>query len=57
MAQKIILVDDLDGSTDGIFTVSFGIDKSYYEIDLTEENIARLWAIYEPYVKVARRAK
>lgn len=57
MSQKIILIDDLDGSTDGIFTVSFGIDKSYYEIDLTEEHIAQLWKIYEPYVKAARRAK
>ena len=39
MAQKInvILVDDLDGS-DAVETVSFGLDGSQYEIDLSKKN-------------------
>ena len=43
MAQQVNVkfVDDLDG-TDAAGTVSFGIDGKTYEIDLSDDNAARL---------------
>ena len=43
MAQKvnIVLVDDLDG-TEATATVSFGLDGTTYEIDLSDANAASL---------------
>lgn len=57
MAQKVqvLLVDDLDGS-EADETVSFGIDGSSYEIDLSGDNAAKLRAALEPFVKAARKA-
>lgn len=54
MAQRIVLSDDLDGS-EPAFTVSFGLDHETYEIELTQDHIDQLWAIFEPFVKAARR--
>ncbi len=59
MVQKVItkFVDDLDGS-DASGTVEFGLDGRHYEIDLSEENAAKLRDVFAPYVgagsKVAR---
>lgn len=57
MAQKIqvLLVDDLDGGT-ATETVSFGLDGSGYEIDLSAENANKLREALAPYVGHARRA-
>jgi len=57
MAQKIqvLLVDDLDGGT-ATETVSFGLDGSGYEIDLSSENANKLREALAPYVGNARRA-
>ena len=56
MAQKVqvILVDDLDGgpATDN---VAFALDGTAYEIDLSQENAARLRAVLAPYVGAARK--
>lgn len=41
MAQRTILVDDLDGG-DAAETVSFALDGVAYEIDLNEENATQL---------------
>jgi hypothetical protein len=57
MAQKTIvqLIDDLDqGKADE--TVTFGIDGSNYEIDLSAKNAAKLRDVLAPYVANARRA-
>ena len=57
MAQKTIveLIDDLDeGKADE--TVSFGIDGSSYEIDLSAKNAAALRDTLAKYVANARRA-
>ena len=57
MAQKTIvqLIDDLDqGPADE--TVSFGIDGSSYEIDLSSDNAAKLRDALAEYVANARRA-
>ncbi len=49
------LVDDLDGS-DADDTVSFALDGASYEIDLSDENAARLRDALAEYVASARRA-
>ncbi len=56
VAQKHIvqLIDDLDG-VDAQETVSFGLDGTRYEIDLSEDNAARLRDVLAVYVAHARR--
>jgi nucleoid-associated protein Lsr2 len=57
MAQKTIvqLIDDLDqGAADE--TVSFGLDGTNYEIDLSKKNAAKLRDALAVYVANARRA-
>jgi hypothetical protein len=56
MAQRttVTLVDDLDqGEADE--TVEFGVDGSFYEIDLSDANAARLRHALADYVASARR--
>jgi hypothetical protein len=54
MAQKVqvLLVDDLDGS-EATETVTFGLDGSSYEIDLSSGNLRKELA---SYVEHARKA-
>jgi hypothetical protein len=56
MAQKHIvqLIDDVDGSS-ATETVSFGLDGSSYEIDLSTKNAAKLRDALAGYVASARR--
>lgn len=57
MAQKVVSVDDIDGSTivDGRGgTVSFSIDDTAYEIDLTARNAGRLHVALAPFIDAAR---
>ncbi len=57
MAQKIqvLLVDDLDGGT-AVETVSFSVDGTSYEIDLSAKNAAKLRDAFATYVGAARRS-
>ncbi len=57
MAQrvKIELVDDLDGS-EAAQTVSFGLDGTSYEIDLSTKNAEALREALAPYLGHARKA-
>lgn len=56
MAQRvsITLVDDLDGS-EATETVTFGLDGTSYEIDLSEQNASTLRKNFTMYVEVARK--
>jgi len=56
MAQKVDVrfVDDLDGS-EASGTVSFALDGRAYEIDLSEENAAKLRDSLATFVAAARR--
>jgi hypothetical protein len=56
MAQKVIhtLVDDLDGS-EASQTVLFALDGKSYEIDLNDENNAKLREALAPYIGKGRR--
>ncbi|WP_433468768.1 histone-like nucleoid-structuring protein Lsr2 [Spirillospora sp. CA-128828] len=58
MAQKVevLLVDDIDGG-EADETVSFSIDGTSYEIDLSKKNAAKLRSGLEPFVAGARKAR
>lgn len=58
MARKTIvtLVDDLTGeAAESISTVEFALDGRAYELDLTDENSAKLHDALAPYVNAARK--
>ncbi len=57
MAQKVqvLLVDDLDGG-EAEESVSFGVDGTSYEIDLSANNASKLRDALAPFVEVARKA-
>jgi Lsr2 len=56
MAQKIhiVLEDDIDGG-EATETVTFGLDGTSYEIDLNDENAAKLRDALAPYVGHGRK--
>ena len=56
MAQQVNVkfVDDLDGS-DATGTVSFGLDGRTYEIDLSDDNAAKLRDSLASFVAAARK--
>jgi hypothetical protein len=57
MAQKvhIVLEDDLDGS-EATETVSFALDGTSYEIDLNDDNAAKLRDALAVYIGHARKS-
>lgn len=55
MAQRTVLVDDLNGET-ADETVTFALDGVSYEIDLSEANVQKLRDVLAPYVGQARKA-
>jgi hypothetical protein len=56
VAQKVqvILVDDIDGGA-AIETVSFSVDGTSYEIDLSAKNAGKLRDAFAGYVGAARK--
>ena len=57
MKREVVrVVDDLDG-TEPAFTVEFGVDRRNYEIDLSEENLARFREVMTPYLNASRRKR
>ncbi|GAB4086511.1 Lsr2 family protein [Myceligenerans cantabricum] len=58
MVQRVQLVleDDIDGGV-ADETVSFGLDGTNYEIDLSKEHAAELRDAFGPWVGAARKAK
>ena len=56
MAQKIVLIDDLDGS-EASTTLTYAVDGQEYEIDLSEENAEKLRTDLAPYIEKSRSAK
>ncbi len=56
MAQKVqvLLVDDLDGG-EASETVSFSLDGTAYEIDLSSENAGKLRKDFTQYIDHARK--
>lgn len=56
MASKvqIVLIDDIDGG-DADATVSFSLDGTNYEIDLSEANAEGLREALAPFIEAGRR--
>ncbi len=56
MATKtqVVLIDDLTGDPANI-TVKFALDKTEYEIDLSNENAVEMRAALSRYIKAARK--
>jgi hypothetical protein len=57
MAQQttVRFIDDLDGS-DASGTFDFSLEGRQYQIDLSDENAAKLRDVLEPYIGAARKA-
>ncbi|MPQ98180.1 Lsr2 family protein [Modestobacter sp. I12A-02628] len=57
MARKVtvVLSDDLDENIPADETVSFSLDGTAYEIDLSEKNAAALREAFSTYVEAARK--
>ena len=57
MARKVqvILSDDLDENVPADETVSFSLDGTNYEIDLSEKNAGKLRKLLEPYIAAGTR--
>jgi Lsr2 len=53
MAQRVMLVDDLDGS-EGAETITYSFDGQEYEIDLSKENADKLRSMMQPYIDASR---
>jgi nucleoid-associated protein Lsr2 len=52
---EVVLVDDLDGDTLASTTVRFALDKTEYELDLSDENAAAMREALSRYVTAARK--
>jgi hypothetical protein len=52
----VTLTDDLDGSK-ADRTITFAVDGTSYEIDLSKRNAAALEKALRPYVEAARKVK
>lgn len=50
-----MLVDDFDGATVAGPTTTFALNGVEYEIDLGPENLAKLEAALEPFIRAGRR--
>ena len=57
MAREVIerLIDDLDGG-DAAETVTFGLDGTTYEIDLSKRNATALRKAFERYINAGRKS-
>jgi hypothetical protein len=57
MARKVqvILSDDLDENSPADETVSFSLDGTSYEIDLSEKNAGEMREAFSRYVQAARK--
>jgi len=58
MAQRVdvVLIDDIDQSQ-AVETVTFGIDRAMYEIDLNEKHAANLRKALALYMESGRRIR
>ena len=55
--ERTYLVDDLDGSEEGVETVQFALDGQNLEIDLSPENAARLRERLERFIEAGHQIK
>jgi len=57
MAQqtKVTMIDDLDGASEAVETVRFGLDNTVYEVDLSDEHAGELRTVLQHYADAGRR--
>lgn len=53
MAQRVMLIDDLDGS-EGSETVTYTVNGQEYEIDLSEKNVEKFRKALGPFIEKSR---
>ena len=53
MAQRVVLIDDLDGS-EGAETIRYTVDGQEYEIDLSKANARKFRTVLQPYLDKSR---
>lgn len=53
MAKQTVLIDDIDGSTEGTETVNFSYAGKSYSIDLGQKNRDKLAKALEPFIEKA----
>ena len=51
----VTLVDDLDGSSEGVRTVIISLDRQTVELDLSEANYAKVRDFLTPYLDAGRK--
>ena len=56
MAQKVMLIDDLDGS-EGAETIRYSVDGKEYEIDLSEKNAERFRSMLQEFIDKSREVE
>jgi hypothetical protein len=56
MAQKVMLIDDLDGS-EGAETIKYSVDGKDYEIDLSEKNAKRFRDALKEFIDASREVE
>lgn len=52
--KRVVIVDDLDGSTQGVEGVWIGLDGDLYEVDLSAQHRQQLMAVLGPFIAHAR---
>lgn len=59
MAKRVIteMIDDLDGNTEAVETVPFGLDGEWFEIDLNADHAGELRDALGIYLAAARAAE
>jgi len=55
MQTKVTTIDDLDGESEAVETVRFGLDNTSYEIDLSNEHTDELRTVLQHYAQAGRR--
>src|SRR5437899_2631630 len=57
MGKRVILVDDLTNQeSESVKTVIYMVNGAYYEIELSDESMAKFDKALAPYIKVSRAA-
>lgn len=56
MAQRVMLIDDLDGS-EGAETIRYSVGEDEYEIDLSEKNAKKFRDTLQQYMQASRRVE
>src|SRR5260370_17146702 len=54
---QVLLIDDLDGTTQGAETVSFGLDGTAYEIDLTTAHAREFREMARHFAQAGRKVR